>query len=137
TTLAWYGGSPRVHGPSVGRTSERDGAAIALPLPERVEPAVILLALPVQEAHLVGHDLSRLAPLALVLVGADLQPALDGHQRPLARVLSHDLSQTAPGDDVDEVGLLLAVLGVGPVHGQGEPRPRDPFSAVAQFGVAG
>src|SRR5690606_33013700 len=110
---------------------------IAIPLPERVEPAVVL-ASPVQEAHLAGHHLGGLAPVAVaVLVGANLESANHADEPTLLQVLSHRLSEPAPHDDVDEVGLALALLvGKRAVHREGEAAYGDPAGRVAQVGVA-
>src|SRR5699024_12642556 len=54
---------------------------------------------------------------------ADLQPALHHGHAALGEVLADELRSAAPGHHVDEIGLLLAALGLEvPVHGQGEGR---------------
>src|SRR5699024_6074961 len=69
---------------------------------------------------------------------ADLQPALHHGHAALGEVLADELRGAAPGHHVDEIGLLLAALGLEvPVHGQGEGRDGGAASGAAQLGVPG
>src|SRR5690606_39991128 len=70
---------------------------------------------PVEELHVVGHDLRRAPLLALVLVFAHLEPPLDADETPFCQVVGTHLGQSPPRDDAEEIRLALALLvGAGP-----------------------
>jgi len=78
---------------------------------------------PVQRPQIVGDDFRR-APLSAILGNpiADLQPAIHGNQAAFVQIVGRELRGMPPGDDVDEVCLLLACLipGHRPVDGDAE-----------------
>ena len=88
---------------------------------------------------MLRHHLGGATVVAvLVLPVPDLQAALHHGHAALGEVLADELRGAAPGDDVDEIRLLLAALGLEvPVHGQGEGRHRSPAAGAAQLGIPG
>src|SRR5699024_5662994 len=82
------------------------------------------------------------AALIAVFVGpgADLQPSADHGHAALGEVAGDKFRGIAPGDNVDEVGLLLAGLAVGaevPVHRQREGRHGDAAAGPPELRVPG
>jgi hypothetical protein len=64
-----------------------------------------------QELHLVGDDLERVAPDAvLTSPTAAVKAAADVDESALGEMLSSDLSEAAPGDDVVELQLVSPVV---------------------------
>ena len=99
--------------------------------------AAVLLA--VAEVDGVDRDLDGLAAVAvLVLVAAAGELALDEDEAALAQVLADELGLRAPCDALDEVGDLLAVLGLAAgVAGEGEAGDRRALLRVSELGVGG
>src|SRR5690606_41148561 len=61
---------------------------------------------PVQELHVLGHDLGNPAGAAVLgLIRAGLQASLHGHQPPFAQVVRAHLRKLAPRDDAEKVRL--------------------------------
>src|SRR5699024_1972601 len=91
--------------------------------------ALVAVALAVAEVDAIRHDLGAAALIAVFVgPGADLQPSADHGHAALGEVAGDKFRGIAPGDNVDEVGLLLAGLAVGaevPVHRQREGRHGD------------
>jgi hypothetical protein len=93
---------------------------------------------PVEESDGVGHHLRGPAGMPFaVLVVADLEPSLDGEEPPFAPVAGDELRRLPPRDDVDEVGLPLAVpVDGGAAHREGEPGDGHALSHRAALRVA-
>jgi hypothetical protein len=91
----------------------------------------------IQEAHAFRDNFCHADFLAfLVLVAADLETTVDSRHPALAQVLRAKFRLLLPDDDVDEVGLTLAVLPrTGTVYRQRELRNRSPRLGVAQFRI--
>ena len=99
--------------------------------------AAVLLA--VAEVDGVDRDLDGFAAVSvLVLVDAARELALDEDEAALAQVLADELGLCAPCDALDEVGDLLAVLGLAAgVAGEGEAGDRRALLRVSELGVGG
>src|SRR4029453_7920763 len=62
--------------------------------------------------HAAGHDLERVAALAVLFPRAGAQAAFDGDAPALVEVLGAQLRLTLPGADPHEVGAGLAAAAV-------------------------
>ena len=97
------------------------------------------LTLGIPEVDVVGDDFSTSA-LTAVAVGpvADLQSALHHGHAALGEVLADKLGSVAPGNNVDEIGLLLAALRLEvAVNGQREGSNSSAGLRATQLGVTG
>ena len=99
--------------------------------------AAVLLA--VAEVDGVDRDLDGLAAVAvLFLVAAAGELALHEDEPALGEVLADELGLRTPRDAVDEVGDLLAVLGLAAgVAGEGEAGDRRALLRVSELRVGG
>ena len=105
----------------------------------RIIAAGRAVALAVAEIDVVGLNLRAAAVVALpVLPVPNLQPALHHSHAALGEVLADKLRGLTPGDNVDEVGLLLAALTLEiTVDGQGEGRDGNAVLGPPQLRVPG
>jgi len=91
------------------------------------------------ELHTVGHDLGRVAVVALfVLPLARLQAPFDEYRATFGEVLLAVLRRSPPDDDRMPLGAFLALTGlIGPLVGGRDAQGRDRLAArgVAQLGI--
>ena len=95
-------------------------------------------ALGFAEIHVVGNYLGARALVAfLVRPVPHLEPAAHNGHAALLKVLRYELSGRAPGDAVDEIGLLLFAAAKVAVHCDAEGRNGQLALGVSQLRVAG
>ena len=126
-------GSTAAHSGRVAACGSAVTAAVAAAVVAAVIPAGIA------EIHIVGHDLSTAALVAVpVLPIADLKPSFDHGHTALVEILCNKFSGGAPGDHIDEIRLLLAGLGlIIAVHSQGKAGDGRTGLRSTQLGIAG
>ena len=90
------------------------------------------------ELHVVRDDLRAAAVVAVpVLPGADLQRAADKGRHALGEVLGGEFRIVSPAHNVDKVGLLLGVLAVTAVDGEGKAGDGNVVRGPSQLGIGG
>src|SRR3954466_10347678 len=130
---------------ATGGCGRRRGAALTAASTVAGTTALHLVDLggraPPRRCDVVGDDLDDRALLTrLGLPAALLEPAADDDARALRESRARVLGQLAPGDHVEEAGLLLPLLGLlvppRPIDGDAEAHLRHTARRVAHFRIA-
>ena len=101
--------------------------------------SAVSIALGVPEVNIVGHNLSRPALVAvIVLPVAKLQPTFDNRHAALAEILADEFSGIPPSNAVNKICFLFSRLIFEiAVTGHGEAGHRKAGLCTTQFRVAG